>query len=384
MGNERENGNGSVSANARADESAFAKANENTTAYVYVGSYTDDQHPVGISLYSFNGQNGELTLVETYSDLPNTSFLAVNKDKTVLYAVSETVTYEGRFGGSAAAYAIEAGTGRLSKINQQPADGSAPCYVSLDANGRRVYVANYLSGDVTVFPVEAGGGLGEHTQLIKHEGELGPHADRQEAPHAHAIVPSPDNRFAVSADLGLDRLVVSRIDAESGDLLPHGGAGGKPGAGPRHVVFNADSTYVYAINELDNTVTVLSYEADAGRMAAVQNLSTLPEDFGGVSYCADIHLSEDGRFLYASNRGHDSIAVYEVDRDSGTLSVVGWQSTRGQWPRNFALSPQDAFLLAANQNSNSIVVFRRDAETGMLQETEQTVAVSRPVCVRFL
>ncbi|CAH1214232.1 6-phosphogluconolactonase [Paenibacillus allorhizoplanae] len=358
--------------------------NENTKAFVYVGSYTDDQHPVGISLYSFNGQNGELTLIETYSDLPNASFLAVNKEKTVLYAVSETVIYEGRFGGSAAAYAIEPGTGRLSKINQQPADGSAPCYVSLDATGHRVYVANYLSGDVTVFPVEAGGGLGEPTQLIKHDGELGPQADRQEAPHAHAIVPSPDNRFAVSVDLGLDRLVVSRIDAESGDLQPHGGAEVKPGAGPRHVVFNADSTYVYAINELDNTVTVLSYEADAGRMAAVQNLSTLPEDLGGVSYCADIHLSGDGRFLYASNRGHDSIAVYGVDRDSGTLSVVGWQSTRGQWPRNFALSPQDAFLLAANQNSNSIVVFRRDAETGMLQETEHTVAVSRPVCVRFL
>jgi 6-phosphogluconolactonase len=347
MGNERET--------AISDASAIANENENTRekskAFVYVGSYTDDQHPVGISLYSSNGQNGELTLIETYSDLPNASFLAVNKDKTVLYAVSETVTYEGRFGGSAAAYAIEEGTGRLSKINQQPADGSAPCYISLDANGRRVYVANYLSGDVTVFPVGAGGGLGEHTQLIKHEGELGPQADRQEAPHAHSIVPSPDNRFAVSADLGLDRLVVSRIDAESGDLLPHGGAEVKPGA---------------------------------GRMAAVQSLSTLPDDFGGVSYCADIHLSGDGRFLYASNRGHDSIAVYGVDRDSGKLSVVGWQSTRGQWPRNFALSPQDEFLLAANQNSNSIVVFRRDAETGMLQETEQTVAVSRPVCVRFL
>lgn len=384
MANEHENANAKENVNTNANTNGNARANDIAQANVYVGSYTDDQHPVGISLYSFNRQNGELTLVETYSDLPNASFLAVNKEGTVLYAVSETETYEGRFGGSAAAYAIEAGTGRLSKINQQPTDGTAPCYISLDATGRRVFVANYLSGDVTVFPVEAGGGLGELTQLIKHEGQLGPQADRQEAPHAHSIVPSPDNQFAVSADLGLDRLVVSRIDAESCDLLPHGGAGVKPGAGPRHLVFNADSTYVYAINELDNTVTVLSYEADAGRMAAVQSLSTLPEDFGGVSYCADIHLSEDGRFLYASNRGHDSIAVYGVDRDSGTLSVVGWQSTRGQWPRNFALSPQDEFLLAANQNSNSIVVFRRDAETGMLQETEQTVAVSRPVCVRFL
>ncbi|WP_310502834.1 lactonase family protein [Paenibacillus qinlingensis] len=351
---------------------------------VYIGSYTNEEHPEGISLYSFNGQNGELTLVETYSDLPNASFLEVNKEGTVLYAVSETETYEGRFGGSAAAYAIEAGTGRLSRINQQPADGSAPCYISLDAANRKVYVANYLSGDVTVFPVEARGGLGEHTQLIKHEGELGPQADRQEAPHAHSIVPSPDNRFAVAADLGLDRLIVSRIDAESGELLLHGTAALKPGAGPRHLVFNANSTFVYAINELDSTVTVLSYEAAAGSLAAVQTLSTLPEDFGGVSYCADIHLSEDGRFLYASNRGHDSIAVYGVDRDSGTLSVVGWQSTRGRTPRNFALSPQDEFLLAANQDSNSIVVFRRDAETGMLQETGHTAAVSRPVCVRFL
>lgn len=357
---------------------------ENKVTYVYVGAYTDEQHPVGISLYSFNGQNGELTLIETYSDLPNASFLTVNADKTVLYAVSETETYEGRFGGSAAAYAIEAGTGRLSKINQQRADGSAPCYISTDATNRNVYVANYLSGSVTVYPVVAGGGLGVHTQLLKHEGKLGPQADRQEAPHAHSIVPSPDNRFAVSADLGLDQLVISRIDAESGHLLPHGAAAMKPGAGPRHLVWNADSTFVYAINELDSTVTVLSYEADAGSMAVVQTLSTLPEDFSGVNSCADIHLSEDGRFVYASNRGHDSVAVYAVDRDSGTLSVVGWQSTRGRTPRNFALSPQGEYLLAANQGSNSIVVFRRNAETGMLEETGQTAAVSRPVCVRFL
>ncbi|OCT15015.1 hypothetical protein A8709_12915 [Paenibacillus pectinilyticus] len=357
---------------------------ENGISYVYIGSYTDEQHPVGISLYAFNGQTGELTLIETYSDLPNASFLAVNNDKTVLYAVSETETYEGRYGGSAAAYAIEAGTGRLSKINQQPADGSAPCYISVDATNRNVYVANYLSGNVTVYPIEAGGALGAHTQLVQHEGELGPQADRQEAPHAHSIVPTPDNRYAVAADLGLDRLVISRIDAERGELLPHGSAAMKPGAGPRHLVFSADSTYVYAINELDSTITVLSYEADAGSMTAVQTVSTLPEGFSGVNSCADIHLSGDGRFLYASNRGHDSVAVYGVDRDSGTLSVVGWQSTRGRTPRNFALSPQDEFLLAANQESNSIVVFRRNVETGMLEETEQTAAVSRPVCVRFL
>jgi len=349
-----------------------------------VGSYTDERNANGISLYAFNPLSGEMRLVESYSDLPNASFLALNDARTMLYAVSETATYNGRFGGSAAAYAIEAGTGRLEKLNQQPTDGSAPCYISLDQSNRTVYVANYSSGSVTVYPVEADGRLGEHAQLVKHEGPLGPRADRQKAPHAHSIVPAPNNRYAISADLGLDRLVVSSIDAESGLLLPHGDAASKPGAGPRHLVYSADSRFVYAINELDSTVTVLGYEADAGVLTALQSISTLPEGFSGESTCADIHLSGDGRYVYASNRGHDSIAVYGVDRQSGTLSVVGWQATLGRTPRNFALSPKGEFLLAANQDSNSITVFRIDAETGMLRETGQTAAVSRPVCIKFL
>lgn len=357
---------------------------EQKELYVYVGSYTDERNTNGISLYAFNPLSGEMRLVESYTDLPNASFLALNDARTILYAVSETATYNGRFGGSAAAYAIEAGTGRLEKLNQQPTDGSAPCYISLDQTNRTVYVANYSSGSVTVYPIEADGRLGEHAQLVKHEGPLGPRADRQEAPHAHSIVPAPNNRYAISADLGLDRLVVSRIDAESGLLQPHGDAAMKPGAGPRHLVYSVDSRYVYAINELDSTVTVLGYEADAGVLTALQSISTLPEGFSGESTCADIHLSEDGRYVYASNRGHDSIAVYGVDRQSGTLSVVGWQATLGRTPRNFALSPQGEFLLAANQDSNSITVFRIDAETGMLRETGQTAAISRPVCIKFL
>ncbi|WNR45939.1 lactonase family protein [Paenibacillus roseipurpureus] len=357
---------------------------ENQLTYVYTGSYTDDQHPNGIACYTFNVQNGELTLVETYTDLPNASYLALNKDRTRLYAVSETDTYDGRDGGSVAAYAIDTDTGRLSKINQQPTNGSAPCYISLDATNRCAFVANYTSGSVTVYPIDADGGLGSPSQLLKHEGALGPQADRQEAPHAHSIVPSRDNRYVVAADLGLDQLVVYRWDATRGELLAHGAAAMVPGAGPRHLVFNADNTVVYAVNELDCTVSVLSYEADAGVLTAVQTVSTLPEGFSGENYCADIHLSEDGRFLYASNRGHDSVAVYAVDPGSAQLSVRGWQSTLGQTPRNFALSPDGAYVLAANQASDSIVVFRRDAETGMLHETGHTVAISRPVCVKFL
>lgn len=357
---------------------------EQKELYVYVGSYTDEQHQNGISLFAINAQTGAMRLVESYTDLPNASFLALNDARKVLYAVSETESYNGRFGGAAAAYAIEAGTGRLKKLNQQPTDGSAPCYISLDQTNQTIYVANYSSGSVTVYPAQAGGELGEPAQLVKHEGSLGPHADRQEAPHAHSIVPAPNNRYAISADLGLDRLVVSSIDAESGLLLPHGDAAMKPGAGPRHLVYSADSRYVYAVGELDSTVTVLGYEADAGELTALQSLSTLPEGFSGENSCADIHLSGDGRHVYVSNRGHDSIAVYAVDRPSGTLSVVGWQATLGRTPRNFALSPQGELLLAANQDSNSIVVFHVDAETGMLRETGQTAAVSRPVCIKFL
>ncbi|MBP1966238.1 beta-propeller fold lactonase family protein [Paenibacillus aceris] len=357
---------------------------EQKEMYGYIGSYTNEDNKSGITLFKLDRQSGAVTLLDGYTDLQNASFFALNADRTVLYAVSETNSYLGGFGGSAAAYAIEAGSGKLTKLNQQPTGGSAPCYISLDQTNRAVFVANYSSGSVTSFKIEADGKLSEPTQLVEHEGTLGPRADRQERPHAHSIVPAPDNRYAISADLGLDRLVVSRIDAESGTLQPHGEAAMKPGAGPRHLVYSSDSRHVYAINELDSTVTVLAYDASAGTLTALQSVSTLPEGFSGENTCADIHLSRDGRHVYASNRGHDSVAVYAVDGHSGKLSVVGWQATLGRTPRNFALSPQGDFLLAANQGSNSITVFRVDAETGMLQETGQTAAISKPVCVKFL
>ncbi|MGG1515890.1 lactonase family protein [Paenibacillus oryzisoli] len=353
-------------------------------AYFYVGAYTSDSEPTGISYCRLNTETGEIAIVDTYRDLPNASFLALNEARTVLYAVSETDTYEGRYGGSVAAYAIAPETGKLTKLNQQPTNGSSPCYVSLDREGRRLYVANYMGGNVTVLPIQVDGSLGAPVQLLQHAGAVGPRADRQEAPHAHSIVPTPDNRFAIAADLGLDRLLVYAIAAESGDLAPHSEAALAAGAGPRHLVFSADLRYAYAVNELDSTVTVLSYDAATGCMAVVQSLPTLPAGFSGESTCADIHLSEDGRFLYASNRGDDSIAVYAVDRQHGTLTVAGWASTQGRTPRNFALSPDGGFLLAANQDSSSLVVLRRSAETGLLEETGFTAAISRPVCVKFV
>jgi len=352
--------------------------------YVYIGSYTDEQNKQGIGLYTFDRQSGELELVEAYTDLPNASFLTINKARTHLYAVSELAEYQGMFGGAAAAYKLDNETGKLEKLNEQPTHGAAPCYISSDKAGRCVYAANYSSGSVTVYPVEADGSLGEHVQLLQHEGEWGPNAQRQEGPHAHSIVPTPDNRYALSADLGLDRLFIAAIDAENGRLVPHSEVVLQPGSGPRHLAFSTDKRYVYVVNELGSTVTVLRADWAAGTLTAVQDLTTLPEGFSGANTCADIHLSSDGRFLYASNRGHDSIAVYAVDSESGTLTLVQLQATQGRTPRNFALTPQGDYLLAANQDSDSITVFRVDAETGMLESTGQTAAVGKPVCVRFL
>ncbi|UJF31903.1 lactonase family protein [Paenibacillus hexagrammi] len=321
--------------------------------------------------------------IEAY-ELENASYLAVDAQRHRLYAVSETEVYEGKYGGSAAAYTIDKESGKLDKLNQQPTHGAAPCYISSDATGQSVYVANYLAGNVTVFPVTTDGSLGKHSQLIQHQGTLGPNAARQEHAHAHSIVPDPRNRFAVSADLGLDRLLVSIIDEAAHKLTPHEETAMAPGAGPRHVVFTADSRFAYAVNELGSTVTVLAYNAEAGVLTPLQNVSTLPADYSGSNICADIHLSPDGRYVYASNRGHDSIAVYAVDEQRGTLSLEQLQETHGHTPRNFALSPQGDFLLAANQDSDTIVVFRINKVLGLLTEAGQTLQVPKPVCIKFL
>jgi len=350
---------------------------------LYVGTYTDPQRPLGIGLCEFDPQEGRLRLVEAYTEIENPSFLTLSADGSRLYAVSETETYEGQEGGAAVAFAVEAGTGRLTRLNIRATHGGAPCHVSLDRSGRLLMVANYLGGSVTVFPLEADGSLGAQAQLMRHEGALGPNAERQEAPHAHSALPDPANRFALAADLGRDRLLVAAIDGAARRLEPHGEAALAPGDGPRHFVFSADGRFVYLVNELSCTVTALAYDAEAGRLDAVQSLPTLPAGFSGENTCADIHLSADGRFLYASNRGHDSIAIYAVDADSGLLGSAGFQPTLGRTPRNFALAPGGGYLLAANQDTDNITVFRIDAATGALTDTGHALELPRPVCLVF-
>ncbi|MCD1258312.1 lactonase family protein [Paenibacillus athensensis] len=359
------------------------KPESTSTLRLYVGTYTDPERPLGIGLCEFDLNEGRLRLTESYPDIENPSFLTLSADRSRLYAVSETETYEDQEGGAVAAFAVEPASGRLTPLGMRATHGGAPCHVSLDGNGRLLMVANYMGGSVTVFPLEADGSLGEQAQLLRHEGALGPNAERQEAPHAHSALPDPANRFALAADLGLDRLLVAEIDGAARRLKPCGAAALAPGDGPRHFVFSADGRFVYLVNELSCTVTALAYDAEAGRLDAVQSLSTLPEGFSGENTCADIHLSADGRFLYASNRGHDSIALFAVDEADGRLRSIGFQPTLGRTPRNFALAPGGGFLLVANQDTDNITVFRVDAATGLLTDTGHALALPRPVCLVF-
>jgi 6-phosphogluconolactonase len=346
---------------------------------LYIGSYTQIS-PTGISLVSLHPSTGKLELLESYSGLKNQSFLAFNKERTRLYAVSELDEYEGFAGGAVAAYEINPKSGSLTLLNVQPTHGSASCHLSLDSTESCLFVANYTSGSISVFPVEKDGSLGSMSDNHQHQGS-GPNASRQEGPHAHSIYPDRNNRFALVADLGIDKVVVYGIDASGSRLLSLNEVSLHPGAGPRHLTFHPHGSWVYAINELDSTVTALHYDSEAGSLTAFQTITTLPEDYKGESTCAEIVISPDGRHIYASNRGHDSIAIYAIDPNQGSLTFIGHNFTMGRTPRNFTLTPDGGLLVAANQESDSLHVFRRDAASGKLSDTGHSLAVSRPVCV---
>jgi 6-phosphogluconolactonase (cycloisomerase 2 family) len=345
---------------------------------MYVGTYTG-KGSKGIYLYRFDAASGELQAVGVAAELGNPTFLAIHPQRRFLYAVGEAR------GGSVNAFAITPKTGELTFLNRQSSRGAGPCHVSVDRTGRFVLVANYLSASVAILPIRDDGSVGEATDMVQHPGPI---SDRQQpgSPHAHSITLSPDNRFALVADLGLDRVIVYRLDLAAGRLLPNDPpwAALKTGAGPRHLDFHPTRPFVYVINELDSTMTAFVWNAPTGALQALQTASTLPADFRGNNTCADVHVSPSGRFLYGSNRGHDSIAIFAVNESDGAFSLIGHEPTQGKCPRNFAIDPTRAWLLAANQDSDSIVVFRIDPVTGRLSPTGQAAAVSMPVCLKFL
>jgi 6-phosphogluconolactonase len=269
-------------------------------------------------------------------------------------------------------------------MNTVASRGADPCHLTVDKNGSHVLVANYTGGSVAVLPVKAGM-LGEASAFLQHHGSsVDP--NRQHEPHAHNVVLTPDNRFAVVADLGLDKLMVYRYDLENGKLSPNDPPFGsvKPGSGPRHIALHPNGRWAYVINEMGNTITAFDWDADKGSFHELQTVTTLPKDFNGENTTAELAMHPKGRYLYGSNRGHDSIAVYAIDPGKGVLTLIEDVPTLGKEPRNFALDPTGAYLFAANQNSNTVVVFRVNPSNGRLTPTGEKVAVMSPVCVTFV
>jgi len=351
----------------------------------YVGTYTAKTTSKGIYAYRFNAENGQLSPIGAATESVDPSFVAVHPNGKYLYAVNEIANFNGGTGGAVSAFAIDAKTGALKLLNQVPTRGAGPCHLSLDKTGNYVLDANYDGGSIASFPVHDDGTLGTASGFVQHSGS-GPDKERQEGPHAHWIGTSPDNHFALAADLGLDQILVYGFDSSKGLFTPllSGFAKVKPGAGPRHLAFSTNGKFAYVLSEMDSSVTVFSFQAKTGAFTSLQTLSTLPKDFSGPKQAAEIAVHPSGKFLYTSNRGHDSIAVFAIDEKKGTLKSLGQILTGGKTPRHFAIDPTGTYLLAENQDSNNIVVFHIDAATGNLTPTGQTVEVPSPVCITFV
>ncbi len=351
----------------------------------YVGTYTSKTNSKGIYAFRFDSEKGQLTPIGVAAETTDPSFLAVHPNGKYLYAVNEIGNFNGGTSGAVSAFAIDAKTGALKFLNQVPTRGAGPCYVSLDKTGAFVLVANYDSGSIVSFPVQADGSLGTTSGFVQHSGS-GPDKERQEGPHAHWVATSPDNRFALAVDLGLDQVIVYGFNSSTGifTTMLSGFAKVKPGAGPRHLAFHPDGKFAYVLSEVESSVTVFSYQPKTGALTSLQTISALPKDFSGHKEAAEIAVHLSGKFLYTSNRGHDSIAVFAIDEKKGTLRSLGQVLTGGKTPRHFAIDPTGSYLLAENEESNNIVIFHIDPATGSLTPTGQTVEVPSPVCLTFV
>jgi len=321
---------------------------------LYIGTYTRKMPHAqtvsdGIYVYRFDPKSGTLTFADS---------------------------------GAVSAFRIDAQSGALTALNWQLSRGRGPCHVWVDRTNRYLLVANYGSGSVAALPIQADGSLGEATGFVQHEGSS-VNPDRQEGPHAHCVITDESDRHIFVADLGLDKILVYRLDRESGKLVAHGQADITAGEGPRHLDFHPSGRYLFLVNELGSSVVALAYDSENGALEIADRISTLPDGFEARNHCAAIHAHPSGRFVYASNRGHDSIAILEVDADNGKLTMIGQESTQGRTPRDFTLDPGGNYLLAANQDTGNIVTYRLDGKTGQLEPTGQIVEVPTPVCLKW-
>ena len=351
-----------------------------TDYLLYIGTNVGGAQDSSIFLYRVNAGTGAFTKLGGQLGGANPTYLTLTPNHRFLYAVSETQAFRGAPGGGVSSFAIDPHSGALKLLGQQPSGGASPCYISLDRSGKSALVANYMGGNVSILPVATDGLLGLPT-TDQHTGS-GPHKN-QNASHAHCLLPDPANKFAFAVNLGTDQVVGYRLDAPAGRLarLPEAAFVAKPGAGPRHLTFHPNGRFAYLINELNSTLTTLAYDAATGHFRELQTLPTLPAGYTGDNSCADVHVAPNGLFLYASNRGHNSIAVFAIDSGNGTLVPIQDVDTQGKTPRNFALDPSGRLLLVANQNSNNLVSYRVDAFSGLLTPTGQQATVPSPMFV---
>jgi 6-phosphogluconolactonase len=351
--------------------------------FVFIGTYTEKEgsQSKGIYVYRIDSASGELTFVWEAKGIINPSYLEFHPQQRFLYAVNEGQSFGGQEGGGVTALSIDPGSGELNALNAYSSQGKDPCYISIEQTGRYALVANYSSGNAAMLPIHPNGQLGPATDVIQHSGSS-IHPERQAGPHAHCIMPDPTNRFAIAVDLGLDKLLVYEMDLERGKLSKHHELNVEVGAGPRHLTFHPGG-YAYLLNELNSTVIGYRYHSESGSFEELQTLPTLPEDFTDENLCAALHVAPSGRYLYASNRGHDSIVCFRIDENTGMLTYRSHTFTEGQDPRDFAIDPSGNFLIAANQKSHNIVTFKIDAESGALSRPGQEVKLSYPVCVKF-
>jgi len=359
----------------------LAQAQDRPAVFAYVGCYTTekrDGHGRGIGVFRVNAGNATWTPVQLVDGVVNPSFLCFDREQKFLYAVHGDMDY-------VSAYAINPANGTLTALNREACGGTNPVHIAADKSNQFLVVSNYSSGSVAVLPIKPDGGVGPLTDLVTLSGKPGPHRTQQASSHPHQNPFDRDGRFIVVPDKGLDRIFVFRLDAKEGklDLQEQSSVDTREGAGPRHVDFHPRLPYLYAINELDSTVTTYRFDRARGELTPLQIVTTLPSDYTGNNTTAEIWVHPSGHFVFGSNRGHDSIVTYFVDRSSGLLATVGWQSTLGSTPRFFGLDPSGTLLCAGNQNSDTIVNFRIDQSTGKLNPVGEPVRTGSPVTIVF-
>ena len=351
---------------------------------VYLGTYTGTKSQ-GIYVSRFDPETGHLATPELAAEAKNPSFLALHPSHQFLYAVGEVEDFGGNRAGSVSAYSIDKASGKLTLLNQQPSGGTSPCHLVVDVTGKCLLVANYGNGSIAALPIRADGTLDQPSATIQHQGSS-VNRQRQTGPHAHFITTDVANRFAFCCDLGLDKVLIYRLDLNRVSLVPNDppSVSVKPGAGPRHLAFHPNGRFAYVINEMGSTLTAFVYDPDRGKLTELQTVSTPPQTFNGPNSCAEVQLHPSGNFVYASNRGHDSIAIFGIASKTGKLTPLGHEPTQGKTPRHFGLAPDGKWLLAENQDSDTIMVFRVDAGSGKLILTEQPIPAPSPVCLVFV